>query len=477
MEEIFTKYSKQYLAKFTALEHTLASIGAYSYHGKIVSATGSIIVATLPLVKIGDLCLIEDKAIELKLFAEVVAINGEEVKLLPFGSISNLSNQADIYCISDNFMISISDKHLGKIVSGLGEVIGDLEDISNSGKTIEKVELAQRYSVLKVAPDPLTRSIIEDILYTGVRAVDQFITCGRGQRIAIFAGPGMGKTTLMGMIIKYAAADVFVVALIGERGREVREFIEIELNEEARKKCVLVVVTSDRPPVEQVKAAFVAQTIAEYFRDQGKNVVMFVDSITRFARAQREVGLSAGEPVTRGGFPPSVFLSFPRLMERAGNNELGSISAFYTVLMEQDNAREDPIADEIKSIVDGHIYLDRSLAEKGHFPAINILGSLSRIADRIISNEQKLAARKIRLLLSKHKEIEFLLRVGEYKRGNDELADEAIDKYDQIMSFLKQDVYDKTDFQTDFRKLVELAKKAERMPSFSRAFDFEDDDL
>lgn len=491
--ETFNQYNSKIQEKLLALEQTLNSYTAIKYYGRVVSATGSIIIATLPLVKIGDLCVIEDKNIGLKLYAEVVALNGEEVKLLPFGSIENLSNLADIYCVSNNFMISISDNHLGKIVNGLGVIMGNLTDSidMNLNPKLEKTaileediiensvdnELSQKFSVMRLAPDPLTRSIIEEVLYTGVRAIDQFMTCGRGQRVAILAGPGMGKTTLMGMIIKYAKADVFVIALVGERGREVREFIDLELNAESRKKCVLVVVTSDRPPVEQVKAAFVAQTIAEYFRDQGKNVVMFVDSITRFARAQREVGLSAGEPITRGGFPPSVFLSFPRLMERAGNNELGSITAFYTVLMENEKTNQDPIADEIKSIVDGHIVLDLSLVEKSHFPAINILTSLSRVADRIISDEHKQAARKIRALLSKHKELEFLLRVGEYKRGNDDLADEAIDKYQQIMQYLRQDVHEKTDFNSDLNQLIEIAAKSSLNNNIMRHdFDFDDDD-
>ena len=260
----------------------------------------------------------------------------------------------------------------------------------------------------------------------------------------------------MGIILRNSKVDIIVVALIGERGREVREFIDIELTGEMRSKCVLVVATSDRPPVEQVKCAYVAQTIAEYFRDQGKNVLLFVDSITRFARAQREVGLSAGEPIARSGFPPSVFLSFPRLMERAGNNEHGSITAFYTVLMEGDTVSLDPIADEVKSIIDGHIILTRKLAEQGHFPAINILTSLSRIADRIIEVDQLQAARHIRLLLSKYEELEFLIRVGEYKSGQDKLSDESIAKHAEIMKLLKQNQHEKVNYENALYSLIQL---------------------
>ena len=285
-----------------------------------------------------------------------------------------------------------------------------------------------------------------------------------GQRLGVFAPPGVGKTTLMGMLIRNVASDIVVIALIGERGREVREFIDLELDEEIRSRCVLVVATSDKPPVEQVKAAYVAQTIAEYFRDQGKNVALFMDSITRFARAQREVGLSAGEPLARGGFPPSVFLSFPQLMERAGNTPDGSITAFYMTLTDAEQNNSDVIAEEVKSIIDGHIMLNRNLANRGHYPAIDILSSLSRIGDRVISNDQLLATRHLRMLLTEHNEIEFLLRVGEYVAGQNKIADEAIAKHDDIIKFLQQPPRDtknishEENFKQRLKKLIILSK-------------------
>jgi len=441
-DNLMQAFSDQVSDQLQQLSNKLAVVDLCSYQGKVQSAVGTIIIAHLPRVKIGDLCLIEDPAIKLQLYAEVIALDGDLVKLLPFGSIDNISNNAVVNKLSANFAIKISGAILGKIVDGIGNVTGDM--VSNRSALVPFD--GDDYAIMSYAPDPLTRKLIDEPLVTGVKAIDMFTTCGKGQRIAIFAGPGMGKTTLMGMIIRNSKVDVIVVALIGERGREVREFIELELDEPSRKKCVCVVVTSDRPPVEQVKAAYVAQTIAEYFRDQGKSVLLFVDSMTRFARAQREVGLSAGEPATRGGFPPSVFLAFPRLMERAGNNQLGSITAFYTVLMEGEQTNQDPVADEIRSIVDGHILLSKKLAEAGQFPAVNILTSLSRVADRIISKEHLLSARKLRQLLSKYEELEFLLHVGEYKKGNDALADEAISKHGKIMQLLKQNTHELADF-------------------------------
>jgi type III secretion protein N (ATPase) len=455
----FDKNLKIFNEKLNSIYENTRIVEATSYIGTIKSTYGVVVTAYLPKAKIGDLCRIVDHNIELEIYAEVISISQEEVRLLPFGSIESLSNLALVYKESENFRIKISDKMLGSIVDGLGNISSSmLDENADLNNSLDSKNNYKYYSIMQKAPDPMKRKLITDPLITGVRSIDSFITCAKGQRLAIFAGPGMGKTTLMSMIIKNSQVDVIVVALIGERGREVREFIELDLNEDTRKKTVVVSVTSDRPPVEQVKGAFVAQTIAEYFRDQGKNVILFVDSITRFARAQREVGLSAGEPITRGGFPPSVFLSFPKLMERAGNSDQGSITAFYTVLMEGDITSNDPIADEVRSIVDGHIILTRKLAEQGHFPAINVLTSLSRIADRIITEKHLQDARKLRLLLSKYEELEFLIRVGEYKEGNDKLADEAISKYKKIMQFLQQRINDKIDFETSLKQISDLAK-------------------
>ncbi len=443
--------------KFIRLDHAILRIDSNIddikvgiTHGKILSAVGNIVIAQNDDLKIGDLCEIYDAKVDFKIDAEVVAIDQVGMKLLPFGIIHNISKQAVVRKKNKSYAIKVGEYLLGQVLDGFGSIINDKLEVDYADY--------QMKSINNKAPDPLSRPIIDTQLLTGVSAIDNFIPIGNGQRIAIFAGPGMGKTTLMGMILRNTSADVIVVGLIGERGREVREFIDLEVTAEIRKKIVLVVATSDKSPVEQVKSAYVAQTICEYFRDQGKNVILFIDSITRFARAQREVGLSSGEPITRGGFPPSVFLSFPYLMERAGTNQYGSITAFYTVLMEGDSTHKDPIADEVKSIIDGHILLSRKLAEQSHYPAIDILNSLSRIDTRIISEEHKIAAQKIRLLLSKYNELEFLIRVGEYKEGNDKLADEAIKKKDRIYKFLTQGVHQKVDFSAELRKLLDLSR-------------------
>lgn len=443
--------------RISVLEHQLDAINPLQVYGKISKAVGTVVNAHINNVKIGDICTIADESINLELMAEVIAIDESGTKLLPFGNIDRLSKKSIIKKVADDFKVKLGDFLLCKMVDGLGNVIGSLSDDAVADEKDSNIVYA---SVKADAPDPLSRPIIKQQFKTGVRSIDLFISCGVGQRLAIFAGAGVGKTTLMGMILRNSDADVVVVALIGERGREVQEFIDLEINETIRQKCVLIVTTSDKPVVEQVKAAYVAQTIAEYFRDQGKKVLLFMDSITRFARALREVGLSSGEAPARGGYPPSTFLAFPKLMERAGNNAKGSITAFYTVLMEGAEIKNDPIADEIKSIVDGHIILSPHLAQQSHFPAIDILSSLSRIADKVISDKQMRETRKIRTLLAKHVELEFLLRVGEYQAGNDPLADEAIKKYPSIMRLLQQQIRDKINFEQDLANLAKLSMES-----------------
>lgn len=403
--------------------------------GKVLSAVGVNIIASIPNAKVGDLCLVYDQMDpNIRMNAEVMSVKDQTAILLPFGDLSGISTNCVIDKVSDGFKITVGDFMIGKVLDSFGNV---LDDMTPDEPIVSEHTIST--SIQSKAPDALSRKMINDIFYTGVAAIDLFMTCGYGQRLAIFASPGMGKTTLLGMIVRNCSADIVVLALIGERGREIKEIIDLELTEEIRKKCIIVVSTSDRLPVEQVKSMFVAQTIAEYFRDQGKNVLIFTDSITRFARAQREVGLSSGEVVARGGFPPSVFLAFPKLMERAGNNDLGSITAFYTVLLEQEtNIENDPIASEVKSIVDGHILLSRKLVEQNHFPAINVLSSLSRIADRLITPEQLETVKIARALLAKYEELEFLLQVGEYKPGTSVFNDQAIELRPKIMSILKQ---------------------------------------
>jgi type III secretion protein N (ATPase) len=449
--------TNQIFNKLTELKHSAQKTEALTRFGKVTSAVGTTIRSTVENVNIGDMCLVVDDVTKTHIKAEVIAFQKNEALLLPLGTIQGLSQKAMVVKSQESFKIAVGDFLKGKIIDGFGNIISDMlspqEQLSNINDSSEKYY----YSVMQPAPPPLSRPLIDTPFSTGIKSVDMFTTCGRGQRLAIFAGPGVGKTTLLGMLLRGCEADAIVIGLIGERGREVKEFIDIELDSEAKKKTVLVVSTSDKPPVEHVKSAYVAQTIAEYFRSQGKKVLLLVDSITRFARAQREVGLSAGEPVSRGGFPPSVFLSFPKLMERAGNSENGSITAFYTVLLEGEAIENDPIADEVKSIIDGHIILSRKLAEQGHFPAVNILSSLSRIADRIISEKHKESARKLKLLLSKYDEIELLLRVGEYQKGNDPLTDEAVRKNKEILKYLQQPHTQSIPFDHAVKQLLQIA--------------------
>jgi type III secretion protein N (ATPase) len=289
----------------------------------------------------------------------------------------------------------------------------------------------------------------------GVRALDGLLTCGEGQRLGVFAAAGGGKSTLMAMLVKWADVDVTVVALIGERGREVREFLEHELGEEGRRRAVIVCATSDKSSMERSKAAYVATAIAEYFRDQGKRVLFLMDSVTRFARAQREIGLAAGEPPTRRGFPPSVFATLPRLMERVGMGAKGSITALYTVLVEGDDMTE-PIADETRSILDGHIILSRKLASANHYPAIDVLSSVSRVMNMVITPDHKKVAGRLRELMAKYQEVELLVKIGEYKRGSDAMADQAIDRIDRIREFLRQ----RTDEYVSFEDTLEFMKKS-----------------
>jgi len=302
------------------------------------------------------------------------------------------------------------------------------------------------------APDPLKRQLISKVMRTGVRAIDSTLTLGVGQRMGIFAAAGGGKSTLLGMLAGNCEADVIVLALVGERGREVREFIEYCLPPEVRKKTVLVVATSDKPPLERMKAALTATTIAEFFRDRGGNVLLMVDSVTRFARAGREIGLAAGEPPVANGFPPSVFVQLASLLERAGPSPVGSITGIYTVLVEGDNMNE-PVADEVRSILDGHIVLSRKLAGAGHYPAIDVNASVSRVMDQIVTAQHKNDAKHVRHLLALYQDVQLLIRVGEYQRGQDPMTDEAVDKFSEIERFLCQETTEVAQFKDTLNNL------------------------
>ncbi|OGC32326.1 EscN/YscN/HrcN family type III secretion system ATPase, partial [candidate division WOR-1 bacterium RIFOXYB2_FULL_48_7] len=344
-------------------------------------------------------------------------------------------------------MARVGPEILGRVLGGLGEPIdGKGPLLSEEDRPLDADP-----------PDPVKRPRVTEVLKVGVRAIDGMLTIGRGQRMGIFAGSGVGKSTLMGMIARNADADINVISLVGERGREVRDFIEESLGEEGLRKSVVVVATSDQPPLIRLKAAFVATAIAEYFRDLGKQVILMMDSVTRFAMAQREIGLAAGEPPTTKGYTPSVFALMPRLMERSGTSELGSITAFYTILVEGDDFNE-PIADHARSILDGHIMLSRELAARNHYPSIDVPHSVSRLMTNLVADEQKAAAGKLREVLARYAEAEDLINIGAYVKGSNPKIDYALSKIDQVNEFLKQGTFEKIDFMTTVNRLINIFK-------------------
>jgi type III secretion protein N (ATPase) len=429
------------------LQIALAQAQVVKIRGRVVQVTGTIIRATVPTVKIGEICHLSGPEDDTEMLAEVVGFSQGTALLMPMGDMQGISNDTQVIPTGKVHMVPVGFGLLGRVLDGMGNPM----DTETHGP----LPVTRFYPVLTGAPDPLKRRIITRPLPLGIRCLDGLLTCGEGQRMGVFAAAGGGKSTLMAMLVKGADVDVTVVALIGERGREVREFLENELGEEGRRKAVIVCATSDKSSMERSKAAYVATAIAEYFRDQGKRVLFLMDSITRFARAQREIGLAAGEPPTRRGFPPSVFATLPRLMERVGMGHKGSITALYTVLVEGDDMTE-PIADETRSILDGHIILSRKLASANHYPAVDILASVSRVMNMVVSPEHKIIAARLRELLAKYQEVELLVKIGEYKRGSDSMADQAIDRINNINQFLKQS----TDEFMEFDQIIELMKQA-----------------
>lgn len=415
--------------------------------GRVTQITGTIIRAMVPGARIGELCHLRNPGEDFELVAEVVGFSGKEALLTPMGEIYGVSSNTEVIPTGRMQMVPVGPGLLGRVLDGLGEPL----DRDTRGPL--KVET--HYPVYQDAPDPLKRRIIDQPLALGLRVLDGLLTCGEGQRMGIFAAAGGGKSTLLSMLVRGADVDVTVLALIGERGREVREFIEHDLGPEGLAKSVIVVATSDRPSMERAKAAYVATAIAEYFRDQGRRVLLLMDSVTRFARAQREIGLAAGEPPTRRGFPPSVFATLPRLMERVGQSDKGFITALYTVLVEGDDMTE-PVADETRSILDGHIILSRKLASANHYPAIDVLASVSRVMGAIVAPEHRAAASRVRELMAKYEEVELLVKIGEYKKGSDPLADEALARIDAIRAFLRQRGEERPSFEETVETLRRL---------------------
>lgn len=410
----------------------------YKKLGKVENVVGLTIESAGPDAKLGDLCKIyTDINKTNSILAEVVGFKDKKTLLMPY----EVTDGIGLGCIVENMnyplSVPVGDYLLGKTLDGLGRCIdGYLPD----PRTVA------RYPLEAPPPDPMSREIIDQVLPLGVKAVDGLITVGKGQRIGIFAGSGVGKSTLMGMFARNTKADINVIALIGERGREVREFIERDLGEEGMKRSVVVVATSDKPALERNKAAKTATAIAEYFRDQGKDVLLMMDSLTRFSMAQREIGLASGEPPVTRGYPPSVYSEMPKLLERAGCASKGSITGLYTVLVDGEDFNE-PITDTARSILDGHIMLTRKLANTNHYPAIDVLQSISRCMSMIVDKSQKTAAGKLKNILATYQEAEDLINIGAYKKGSNPNIDNAINKINAVNEFLLQDVDEKFDFE------------------------------
>ena len=429
------------------LEEAVQTTTPVDVRGRVEQVVGTIIRAVVPGVKVGELCILRNPWEDFTLKAEVVGFVRNVALLSPLGSCQGVSPATEVIPTGEILSVPVGDELLGRVLDGLGQPI-------DGGPALKT---RHHYPVFAEAPNPMTRKIISRPLTLGLRALDGMLTCGEGQRMGIFAAAGGGKSTLLSSIIKGCSAEVCVLALIGERGREVREFIENDLGEEGRKKAVLVVSTSDRSSMERLKAAYTSTAIAEYFRDQGRSVLLMMDSVTRFGRAQREIGLAAGEPPTRRGFPPSVFSELPKLMERAGNSDKGSITALYTVLVEGDDMTE-PIADETRSILDGHIVLSRKLAARNHYPAIDVQASVSRVMNAIVSKEHKKASQRLRQILAKFAEVELLVQIGEYKKGADKEADDALAHIDKVNAFLKQGLGEKSTFEQTLEGLFESVR-------------------
>lgn len=430
---------------FEALRSAVKQADLYRYEGKIEKIIGMTIEASGPVCNIGDVCRIFKKGAEDYIYAEVVGFNNGKVMLMPYTDIEGIGPGSIVDNTGDKLAVDVGPELVGRIINAIGQPIDGKGEI----KTIE------RYSIAGEPVNPLTRPRIEDIIPFGVKAIDGLLTIGRGQRMGIFAGSGVGKSTLLGMIAREVEADINVIALVGERGREVLEFIERDLGEKGMARSVLVIATSDQPAMMRNKCPMTATAIAEYFKDQGLNVLLMMDSLTRYAMAQREIGLAVGEAPIARGYTPSIYTAMPKLLERAGNFEKGSITGIYTVLVEGDDTNE-PISDTVRGIIDGHIILSRKVAARNHYPAIEVLESVSRLMSEIADKEQKDVAAKMRNLLSTYYANYDLVSIGAYKKGTNPALDEALKKIDKINAFLQQ----ATDEAFSYEETVQMLKDA-----------------
>ncbi|MBE6068723.1 MAG: flagellar protein export ATPase FliI [Clostridium lundense] len=431
--------------KFRLINKRIKETNFYHIEGIVKKVIGLTIEAEGIKSFVGEVCIIYNERNN-PIDCEVVGFKEKDVILMPLGELIGISPGCRVVPTGKPLSVKCSEELFGKVLDGLGRPLEG-----------EEVRYGVYYPLDTAPPDPMKRKRIKDIIPTGVRAIDGFITCGEGQRIGIFAGSGVGKSTTLGMIAKYAEADVNVICLIGERGREVLDFIERDLGPEGMKKSIVICATSDRPALVRIKGAFTATAIAEYFRDKGKKVILMMDSVTRFAMAQREVGLAIGEPPATKGYTPSVFAMLPRLMERSGMSDKGSITAFYTVLVDGDDFNE-PIADAVRGILDGHIVLSRALAAKNHYPAIDVLNSISRLMSEIAEEDHKKVAAISRDLMATHKESEDLINIGAYVKGSNNKVDMAIHYIDSINKFLTQRVEEQTAFNDTINWLKSMFK-------------------
>lgn len=409
--------------------------------GQVTSIQGTLIVSRFPSPRIGDLCEVRPDGAT-TILSEVVAFDGDKVWLSSLSPLDGIEAGAKLFPLYVPHRVHVGDFALGSVLDGFGR------NMKGKGGVffLSKFEQPDSANVLNDNIDPTEKPRISRPMPTGVKVIDALLTIGEGQRIGVFAGAGCGKTTLIAEIARGMPCDVVVFGLVGERGRELNEFIEYELDEALQARTILICATSDRSSIERTRAAFTATAVAEAYRDQGKKVLLLIDSLTRFARAQREIGLAAGEPPGRGGFPPSVATLMPRLLERAGPASKGSITAIYTVLIEQDSM-SDPVADEARSLLDGHIILSRKLADKGHYPAIDVLPSLSRTMPNVTSKDHQMTARRFRELLAAYQDVELLLKLGEYQTGGDPLTDVAVEQHAAMMDFLQQSLHESQSFE------------------------------
>ena len=440
-----TEQTEEILEKYLEVINETETI---KVNGKVTDVIGFIIVSIGPNVSLGEVCTVIDKNGNEVCKAEVVGFKEGKVLSIALGEIHNISPSCEIIASGKSFSIGVGEKLLGRVLDGFGNPI--------DGKG--EIEYSSMRKVFREPPNPLTRDRINKPLQTGVRAIDGLLTVGKGQRVGIFAGSGVGKSVMLGMIAKNTSADVSIIVLVGERGREVREFIEKDLGPEGLKRSVIIVATSDKPSLARIKAAYIGTTIAEYFRDLGKDVVLMMDSVTRFAHAQREVGITIGEPPTTKGYTPSVFAVLPKLLERAGTSKTGTITGFYTVLVDGDDMT-DPIADSVRSILDGHFVLSRKIANKGQFPAIDPLQSVSRVMPDIVPTDHRIRAMEFNEILSSYNEAEDLINIGAYVKGSNPQIDHALNKIQDLRKFLKQDMKEKALYEDTIARLETLIDK------------------